>query len=126
MGAAGTVRTISFGCLRRIVNAVRVPPSQYVVLTRMRCLVGRLTRRERIFVADLLEPHLRLRFVGSLVGSAETVRTVVVCFGFFAASAPAGAANARTASAAEARARCDMSERLLPGETCGVRARRRL
>jgi hypothetical protein len=99
---------------------------QYLVIVRIRCLVGRLVRRERIFVADLLEPHVRLRFVGTLVGSEETVRTVVVCLGFFAASAPAGVANARTASAAEARARCDMSERLLPGETSGVRARRRL
>ena len=62
-------------------------------------------RRERTFVADLLEPHLRLRFFGVLVGSVVTVRTVLVCFGFFAASAPAGVASARTASAAEARAR---------------------
>ena len=51
---------------------------------RMRCLVGRLVRRARIFVADLLLPHLRLRFSGVLLGSAVTVRTVVVCFGFAA------------------------------------------
>ena len=71
----------------------------------MRCLVGRLVRRARIFVADLLEPHLRLRFLGVLRGSSETVRTDVVCFGLAAASAPTGATNARTASAAVARAR---------------------
>ncbi len=77
-------------------------------MTRIRFLVGRLTRRERTFAADLLEPHLRLRLVGSFVGSCVTVTTVVVCFGFAAACAPAGAASARTASAAEARARCDI------------------
>jgi hypothetical protein len=79
-----------------------------VVTVRIRCLVGRLVRRLRIFVAELLLPHLRLRFFGVVLGSTVTVRTVDVCFGFFAASAPAGVANARTASAAVARARCDM------------------
>jgi len=51
---------------------------------------------------------LRLRFLGVLFGSASTVLTVDVCFGFAAASAPAGAANARTASAAVARAKGDI------------------
>ena len=69
---------------RLIVKTVRVPPLQYVVTVRIRCLVGRLVRRARIFVADLLEPHLRLRFLGVVVGSDVTVRTVVVCLGFLA------------------------------------------
>ena len=51
-------------------NTVRVPPLQYVVTVRIRCLVGRLVRRERILVADLLVPHLRLRFFGVVFGSA--------------------------------------------------------
>ena len=72
-------------------KTVRVPPLQYVVTVRIRCLVGWLVRRERIFVADLLLPHLRLRFFGVVLGSAVTVRTVVVCFGFAAlAAAPPG------------------------------------
>ena len=42
-------------------------------------------------VADLLLPHLRLRFFGVVFGSASTVLTVTVCFGFFAlAAGPAG------------------------------------
>ena len=87
-------------------KTVRVPPLQYVVTVRIRCLVGRLVRRERTLVADLLVPHLRLRFLGVVFGSAVTVRTDVVCFGFAAfAAAPPGTANARIASAAEARTR---------------------
>jgi hypothetical protein len=75
----------------------------------MRFLVGLLTRRARTLVADLLEPHLRLMLLGSFDGNCVTVTKVVVCFGLLAlAATPAGAANARIASATEARARCDI------------------
>ena len=39
---------------------------------RTRFLVGRLVERLRIFVADLLFPHLRLRFFDVVFGSTST------------------------------------------------------
>ena len=89
---------------------MRVPPSQYMVTVRTRFFVGRLVERLRILVAERLLPHLRLRFLGVVVGSASTVRTVVVCFGFALAAAPLGSAMTRATapSAAEVRTRCDI------------------
>src|SRR3954447_2576850 len=79
-------------------------------MTLMRFLVGRLTRRARTLVADLLEPHLRLRLLGTFAGSWVTVATVVVCFGFALAATPAGTATASAIAPATAprRAGCDI------------------
>ena len=54
MTGAGAGCVITFGAGRRIVHAVRVPALQYVVIVRIRDLVGWLVRRVRTFVADLL------------------------------------------------------------------------
>ena len=101
---------IVFGARRTIVNTVRVPPLQYVVFVRTFHLPRWLVRRARILIADLLLPHLRLRFLGVVFGRASTLSTEAVCFGFgLCLAAPAAGtptAIASAPSAAVARARC--------------------
>jgi hypothetical protein len=58
-------------------------------------LVGRLVERLRIFFAERVLPHLRLRFLGVFAGSASTRRTVLVCFGLDFAATPLGNAMTR-------------------------------